>query len=165
AVGVCADGIDTNGHMDMSGGLVIINGPLSNMNAAIDYGFGTFKITGGTIVAVGSSGMAQGPTAASTQYSVLINLNSARTPRLISLQKASGEVLFTFMPTKTFQSIVFSSPQLAPGSYSLYLGGSSTGTAKDGLYTGGTYTPGTIYTSFTISSVVTRIGGGGFFTP
>jgi hypothetical protein len=90
-----------------------------------------------------------------------------QTPRLINLQKASGEVVFTFRPTKTFQSIVFSSPQLATGSYNLYLGGSSTGTATDGLYTGGTYTPGTKTLSpFTISSIVTTIGGGGgFFWP
>jgi hypothetical protein len=150
----------------MSGGVVIINGPTDNMNAAIDYGSATFKITGGTIIAVGSSGMAQGPSAISTQYSVLVNLNSPQTPRLINLQKASGEVIFTFSPTKTFQSIVFSSPQLATGSYNLYLGGSSTGTVTDGLYTGGTYTPGTKYTTFTISSIVTTIGGGGgFFWP
>jgi hypothetical protein len=158
-----ADGIDTNGFMDMSGGIVIVNGPVdggwnTKPNAAIDYGEGDFNITGGTVVAVGSSSMAQGPGTASTQYSILINLNSARTPRLIHLNTTSGEV-FTFMPTKTFQSIVYSSPQLAPGQYNLYLGGSSTGTPTDGLYEGGTYSPGTLYRSFTISSIVTTIGG------
>jgi hypothetical protein len=157
-----ADGIDTNGFMDMSGGVVIINGPIDNFNAAIDYGSGTFKITGGTIIAVGSRGMAQGPSPISTQYSVLANLNQPQTPRLINLQKASGEVIFTFLPTKTFQSIVFSSPQLALGSYNLYLGGSSTGTPTDGLYEGGTYTPGTKTLSpFNISGFATTIGGGG----
>ncbi len=155
-----ADGIDTNGFMDMSGGTVIIYGPTSNMNAAIDYGFGTFKITGGTLVAVGSSGMAQAPSGISTQYSVHIKLNFPRTPRLIHLNTTLGEV-FTFMPTKTFQSIVYSSPQLAPGPHTLYLGGSSTGTPTDGLYEGGTYTPGNLYTNFTISGIVTTIGGWG----
>jgi hypothetical protein len=154
--------------MDMSGGFVIINGPIDNFNSAIDYGNppATFKLTGGTIVAVGSSGMAQGPTAGSTQYSVLVNLDFPRSPTLVTLRTASGEVVFTFMPTKTFQSIVFTSPTLTTGSYNLYLGGSSTGAVTDGLYTGGTYTPGTKYTTFTISSIVTTIGGGGgFFFP
>jgi hypothetical protein len=167
-VSAVADGIDTNGYMDMSGGFVIINGPIDNFNSAIDYGNppATFKLTGGTIVAVGSSGMAQGPTATSTQYSVLVNFNSPQTPRLVNLQTASGVTLFTFRPTKTFQSIVFTSPTLTTGSYNLYLGGSSTGTPTDGLYAGGTYTPGTKYTTFTISSIVTTIGGGGgFFFP
>ena len=163
-----ADGIDVNGHIDMSGGIVLINGPVGTIggvaNGAIDYGLGTFKITGGTLVAVGSSSMAQGPTATSTQYSVLINLNNARDPTLIHLATTSGEV-FTFMPTKRFQSIVYSSPQLAPGSYSLYLGGSSTGTPTDGVYEGGTYTPGNKYASFIISKIITTIGGGGWGFP
>ena len=65
------------------------------------------------------------------------------------------------MPTKAFKSIVYSSPEIAPGSHSLYLGGSHTGTPTDGLYEGGTYTPGALEESFTISSIVTEIGGGG----
>ncbi len=159
-----ADGIDSNGYVDMSGGTVIINGPTDPFNAAIDYGFGTFKITGGTLVAVGSKGMAQGPSTISTQYSVLINLDGfqLRPPTLIHLNTTSGEV-FTFMPTKSFNSIVYSSPQLANGSYELYLGGSSTGIPTDGLYEGGTYTPGNLYRSFLISSIVTTIGAGGGF--
>jgi hypothetical protein len=164
-VSAVADGIDTNGYMDMSNGVVIINGPTDPINGAIDYGFGTFKLTGGTIVAVGSSGMAQGPSTISTQFSVLVNLNSPQIPRLVNLQTGSGEVVFTFMPTKTFQSIVFTSPNLTTGSYNLYLGGSSTGTVAHGLYEGGTYTPGSKYVSFTISSIATTIGSGGWFLP
>ena len=157
------DGIDTNGFMEMNGGTMIINGPDENMNAAIDWGFGDngFNMTGGTLIAVGSSGMAQGPTGQSTQYSVLINLNSMQTQRLIHFNTSSGEIV-TFMPVRRFQSIVYCSPKLAPGQYDLYLGGSSTGTSTDGLYEGGTYTPGTRYTTFTISSIVTTIGGGGW---
>ena len=45
--------------------------------------------------------------------------------------------------------------------YTVYYGGSSTGTNSDGLYEGGAYTPGTEYTSFTVSSVVTALGNGG----
>jgi hypothetical protein len=165
-ISAVADGIDSNGYMDMSGGTVIVNGPTDRFNAAVDYGFGTFKITGGTLIAVGSSGMAQGPGTISTQYSVLINLDGfqPRPPMLIHLNTTSGEV-FTFMPIKPFQSIVYSSPQLAPGQYTLYLGGSSTGTPTDGLYEGGIYTPaGDPYRSFTISNIVTTIGNvfGGF---
>ena len=162
------DGIDSNGFMDMSGGTLIVHGsPAGGGNPAVDRGFGTFNMTGGILLGAGTSIMAQGPTNTSTQYSVLINLNSSQTPRLINLQTGSGEVLFTFMPIRDFQSIVYCSPQLAPGEYDLYLGGECTGTPADGLYEGGTYTPGTEYTSFTISGITTTIGGGGgfFFGP
>ena len=73
------------------------------------------------------------------------------------LQNEDGREILTFVPTKSYQSIAFSSPELIKDStYNVYYGGSSTGTVTDGLYQGGTYTPGTKYTSFTISGVVTR---------
>ena len=82
------------------------------------------------------------------------------------LQTTSGEAVLTFKPTKAYQSIVFSSPEVAPGSYDLYLGGSSTGTLSFGIYEGGTYTPGIKYITFTISQITTTVGGGGgFFWP
>ena len=164
------DGVDSNGFMEMSGGIMIIHGSGTEgegaFNPAVDRGFGTFNMTGGTLLGVGSSIMAQGPSDISTQYSVLINLNATQEPRLIHLNTTSGEV-FTFMPRRTFQSIVYSSSELAPGPHDLYLGGSSTGTSTDGLYEGGTYTPGTKFISFTISEIATTIGGGGggFFRP
>ena len=160
------DGLDTDGYIEMSGGVLIINGPVpgSFPNGAIDYGFGSFKLTGGTLVGVGSSDMAQGPSTSSTQYSVLVNFRSSQPAnRLVHIQNASGETVLTFSPAKAYQSIVFSSAELATGSYDLYLGGTSTGTLSYGIYEDGTYSPGTKYTSFEISTIVTTIGGGGFW--
>lgn len=45
--------------------------------------------------------------------------------------------------------------------YSIYLDGSTTGSVADGLYQDGTYAPGSLYTTFTISSITTRVGSGG----
>jgi hypothetical protein len=118
------DGIDINGYIEMSGGFLIINGPTNNANGAIDYD-SSFKVTGGTIIAVGSSGMAMAPSATSTVNSVLINFNQMQSAgTLVTIQTSSGEVLFTFSPTKTYQSIEFTSVDLTAGSYSVYLGGS-----------------------------------------
>jgi hypothetical protein len=164
-----ADGLDSDGYIEMSGGTVIIDGPIPSSfpNGAIDYGNGAFNMTDGLLVAVGMSGMAQGPSPTSTQYSVIINLNVQRPANtLVHLQTTSGETVLTFKPTKAYQSIVFSSPEVAPGSYDLYLGGSSTGTLSFGIYEGGTYTPGIKYITFTISQITTTVGGGGgFFWP
>ena len=161
------DGLDTGGYIEMNDGFVIVNGPVpgSFPNGAIDYGFGKFKLTGGTIVAVGSADMPQAPTPElSTQYSVLVNLRSSQPAnKLVNIQTASGETVLTFRPTKAYQSILFSSPELATGSYNVYLGGTSTGTVSYGIYEGGIYTPGTQHTNFTISEIVTTVGGGGMF--
>ena len=71
---------------------------------------------------------------------------------MIHIQSSGdGEGLFSFAPTKYYSSIAYSSPDLAEGvQYEVYVGGSSTGTAKDGLILDGEYTPGTLAGSFTI---------------
>ena len=157
-VDAAGDGIDINGSIVMTDGTVIVNGPTANNNAPIDYD-GTFRISGGYLLAVGSSGMAQIPGASSLQNSVLITLSSAQTAgSLVHLQASDGTALATLKPSKRYQSVAFSSPDLKTGTtYSLYLGGSSTGTATDGLYSGGSYSGGTLSTSFTISSVSMKI--------
>jgi len=158
------DGLDSNGYIDMTGGLVLVNGPTTNGNGPLDYN-GTFNISGGTLVAVGSSGMAQAPSTSSTQYSALYNFDSTQTAgTIVHLETAAGEEVLTFVPTKEYQSVLLSSPELENGeTYVVYTGGSSTGTMTDGLYAAGGYTAGTEVASLTLSSVVTTGGvqGGG----
>ena len=160
AVTANGDGVDVNGSVEMSGGVLLVNGPTANMNGALDYDRG-FKITGGLVVATGSAGMAQAPDTTSTQRSILVNFSAAqKAGTLVSVRGSDGKVLVTFSPTKSFQSLAFSSPALANGAtYDVYLGGSSTGTVTDSLYEGGTYTPGTKYGSLTTSAITTRLGG------
>ena len=154
------DGIDVNGAIEMTDGVVIVNGPTEQMNGAVDYD-ASFKISGGVLVAAGSSDMAMAPSESSTQCSVLLYFDSTQwADTLVHIQTNDGDEILTFSPTKEYQSLAFSSPEFVDGSaYDVYLGGSSTGTATDGLYQDGTYTPGTGYTSFTISGIQTRIGG------
>jgi hypothetical protein len=158
--------MDINGPIDMTGGVVIVNGPTFHGNGPLDY-YGAFEITGGFLVAVGSSGMAQAPSTSSTQYSVMHTFPSPQAAgTMIHIETKDGEEILTFVPTKAYQSVVLSSPKLKNGStYKVYSGGSSTGTVTDGLYSGGTYTVGAQVTSFTISSMVTGAGSprGGFF--
>lgn len=155
------DGIDSNGAIEMTGGVVIVNGPTEQMNGALDY-MGSFTISGGTLIAVGSSGMAQAPSGSSSQNSVLINLTSTQQAgTLIHIQNQAGEDILTFSPAKQIQSIAFSSPELEQGSTcNIYLGGSSSGTAVDGLYESGDFTGGEQYASLTIEGTVTTLGGG-----
>lgn len=157
-VNATGDGLDANGSIEMSDGVVIVNGPTSSGNGALDYDR-TFKITGGFFIAVGSSGMAQAPGTSSSQYSVMVTFKSTVTAgKLFNIQTSTGEEIVTFAPVKSYQCVVFSSPNLKSGSsYNVYYGGSSTGTAQDGLYEGGAYTGGTLYKSFTISGIVSKV--------
>jgi hypothetical protein len=153
------DGIDVNGAVEMAGGVVIVNGPTENMNGALDYDAG-FTISGGVLAAAGSAGMAQAPGQSSSQYSLLLTFPSALPAgALIHIQTAEGDDLLTMAPLRTFQSLAFSSPELASGvDVEIYYGGNASGAATGGVYQDGAYTPGEEIASFTIANVVTAVG-------
>lgn len=156
------DGVDVNGSIEMNDGILLVNGPLSNGNGALDYN-GEFTMNGGTLLAVGSAGMAMTPSADSTLNSLLVGLDQVQPAGiLISLLDANGNALFTFAPSKEYQSVVYASASLESGSdYQLYFGGTVSGSQSDGLYTNATYTTGELVQSFTASQGTTQIGSTG----
>lgn len=160
AVYAQGDGIDSNGYITMTGGTVIVHGPTADNNSAIDYD-GTFNISGGFLVAVGSAGMAQAPSPTSTQRSVRITYAATKTAgTLVHIETTATPhtSVLTFAPAKQYRSVVFSCPALLQGmSWDLYRGGSCNGTVTDGLYQGGTYTPGTQTNTFTTNNIVTNV--------
>lgn len=117
------DGLDSNGSLSVSGGMVYVTGPVSDGDGAIDYN-GEGIITGGTVIAVGSSGMAQGFDDSSTQCSVLHNLTAQQEAgAVITLKDKEGNELMNFTPEKKYSSVVISSPKLQTGStYTLTAG-------------------------------------------
>lgn len=160
------DGLDANGAIEITGGLVLVSGPTEQMNGALDYD-GGFKMSGGVLVAAGSAGMAQAPGAYSSQASLMINYTATQAAgTLVHVQNSAGKNILTFAPSKAYQSLTFSSPELVAGaSYSVYTGGSATGTVTDGWYQEATYTPGAEYASVTLAEGVTQIGERAQFGP
>jgi hypothetical protein len=72
------------------------------------------------------------------------------------LQDSEGKDILTFAPAKAYQSLFVSSPAIQKdAAYTLYAGGTSTGTKSSGLYEGGAYQGGTQVVDFTQSSVIT----------
>lgn len=156
------DAIDSNGTMTISGGTVIAIGS-SAPEAGFDCDDNTFKITGGTLIGFGGS--TSTPTnSVCTQRSVVYGGSSYD---IMHIESSSGESVLTFKLPKTFSSttMLYSSPSLVSGTYNIYTGGSiSGGTESYGLYSGATYTKGTLSNTFTASSMVTKVGtfnGGG----
>ena len=111
-----------------------------------------------------SSGMAQNPSTSSTQNSINVYVNGTANS-LLTIKAESGEEIISFAPSKSYQSVIISSPELETGkTYSAYYGGTSTGTSTDGLYTDGTTSGGTEITSFTLSSTVSNVSQSGVTT-
>ncbi|MGN0601826.1 MAG: carbohydrate-binding domain-containing protein [Oscillospiraceae bacterium] len=100
-------------------------------------------ITGGTIVACGSSGMAESfGEDNSTQNSVLHNFSSTVSGGTeVQIIDSDGNVIISYTPEKNYQSVVFSSPEIRNGTY--------------------TICAGDISEEITVNSVVTSNGSGG----
>ena len=119
------DGLDSNGSLCVSGGEIFVTGPSDNGNGALDYN-GDAQITGGTIVAVGMSGMTQNFGSSSTQGSILSN-TATNTSGEVVLKDSNGNVLVSFTPSREYNSVVVSTPDVKKGStYTLTTGDSST---------------------------------------
>ena len=86
------DGIDANGILTVSGGETYVSGPTGDGNGALDYETDAV-ITGGILVAAGSSGMAVNFGNNSTQGSVLVNMDRQEAGTDIVLTDASGTEL------------------------------------------------------------------------
>jgi trimeric autotransporter adhesin len=152
------DAIDSNGNIVITGGTTVIHGPTGAPEEDIDFN-GTCNVNGGLVIGGGTnSNMNQAFSATSTQYAVYAKTTTAVSAgTLFHIQDASGTNIVTFKAARAAYCYHFSSSSLKAGTYSIYTGGTCTGTLKDGLYTGGSYSGGTLKTSFTISSKSTTI--------
>ncbi len=151
------DGIDSNGSIQINGGLVVSSG--SQMpEEGIDCDRNAFVITGGTVVACGG-GTSVPTVRLSTQPSLIY---SGDFEQSIHIRGAGGEDILTYFPQRNYHrfTLLFSSPALKLGSdYRLYSGGQlSGGTQQHGYYTGSTYRRGVKKADFTTSTMVTMIG-------
>jgi hypothetical protein len=159
------DGLDSNGSVYITDGKIVISGPTDSGNGALDYN-GEFIMSGGFLIAAGSAGMAESPSEQSTQSSVNMFFTSTqKAGTLVHLKDGKGNTVATFAPKKAYQSVVICSPLLKKNeTYTLYTGGTATGSVSDGLYTDGSYQGGTKVVDFTITDQVTYLTESGVTT-
>lgn len=126
-VNATGDGLDSNGDLIVEGGFTIINGPTSGANGALDYGAesgGSCVVNGGTILALGSSGMAETFGEGSGQYSFRHTFDqSFAAGAEITVSDSAGNVLLRHTAIKSGNAVVFSAPELTAGeTYTLRAG-------------------------------------------
>jgi hypothetical protein len=149
------DGIDSNGTITISGGTVIALGTTAP-EEGFDCDNNTFAVTGGTLIGFG--GATSKPTVnATTKCTVECNVNYAS---LYHIAAADGTEIMTFKMPRAYSGTVcmlFGGGAMMRGaSYTLYSGGSVSGGADFyGLYTGTTYTKGSVAGTFTGSAYTT----------
>ena len=113
-----ADGLDSNGDIYISGGNLFISVTDGGGSSAIDYGSesgGVCDISGGTVIAAGSSAMAEGFDSSSEQCFIMYTISTASAGTTVVLKNAEGNVLLSEVIPCSFSSIVMSTPELQMG--------------------------------------------------
>lgn len=110
------DGLDSNGDLTINGGEVYVDGPSDNGNSAIDYGEkSSFYINGGTVVAVGSSGMAEDVSSDSKQQAAFVKLDSQADAGDVTLKDADGNEIISYTAQKKYDCVIISTAALKEG--------------------------------------------------
>lgn len=131
------DGVDSNDALVVNGGELYVYGPTNSGNGALDYER-TGTINGGTVVAIGATGMAQNFGTDSTQGSMLVNVSGSANDE-ITLTDSNGNVIVNCISPKSYGCIVISSPLLKVGNtYTLTAGNNTKTVEMTDLITGGT---------------------------
>lgn len=150
------DGVDSNGSVEITGGVLLVSGPTSDGDGAFDYDKSA-TISGGTVIMVGSSGMAQSFTSG-TQAFAFANV-SGKAGDSLAICDNEGNVIASFTASKSFATVLVSCPSFTEGSeYSLAMGGTVSESNSDGYATSGLVSGGT---ESTISALTTSSSGMG----
>ena len=112
--------------MTVSGGTTYVSGPTNGGNGAIDCD--NASITGGTVIAAGSAGMAMNFGSDSTQCSMLVSFDQAVSGGTeVVLKDSDGKTILSYTPEKDYQTVVLSSADIKTGeTYTVTAGKQST---------------------------------------
>lgn len=160
-VNAAGDGLDSNGNAYQTGGTVIAFGPTNGGNGTLDTGDSRdngYFFTGGNLLAVGSSGMAEN--VETTLPSLFGNVSTLQAGTNIYILDGTGDCVVACTLPKAISNIVFASSSCQNSDFTVYSGGTLP-TLTDGVAffpetapTGGT--------KLTLSASGGNMGGGGF---
>lgn len=155
------DGLDSNGYVEVNGGVVLASGSAGGGDSALDYEYGA-KIAGGAVILAGATGMAETFTEGTQPFAMVAAEGAAGTNLVVTDE--AGTVLVSYTVPKAFQCAVVSAPGLTEGATGkVIVGGTVTGADSAGYATGAAVEGGTTVgftASTTPSNEVGRMGGG-----
>ncbi len=132
SVSAGGDGIDSNGSLEFTGGVTLVNGPSDSANGALDCESGPL-ISGGVVMAVGASGMAVSFSDSSAQGSIQANVSAQPGGGRLYLCGEDGKVLCSMDTEKAYNSVIVSCPELEAGkTYVLCAGDGAAPAIADG---------------------------------
>ena len=114
------DGLDSNGSIKVTGGIIVISGPTNSKNGAIDYA-DTFEMSGGKAIYFGAVGMwlDANENSSINTLSYIVSANNGDT---IVIKDEAGNEVESITINKPMQRISFASENIKEGSkYTLFV--------------------------------------------
>lgn len=139
-INAAGDGVDSNGYLYFNGGTVVIDGPTSSGDGALDSGI-SIVMNGGTVIAVGASGMAETLGASSSVYNISVYFATTQAAgTTVEIRNANNETILAHTSAKTFAHLAAGTEEFKLGeTYTIYINGEE-------------------YQTFTITGATTTVG-------
>ncbi len=118
------DGIDANGSVEITGGDIVVCCPAQGDTSVLDYDTEA-KITGGSFIGTGASGMAQSFSGAK-QGVIAINVGNQSEGTKIKVTDSDGNAVVTHKPDLSYDYVLISGPDIVSGeTYKVTVGSAS----------------------------------------
>ena len=127
------DGIDSNGYLVINGGTVTAVACSTSADAGIDSDLG-IHINGGTVIATGH--MLDQIQSGGQNYAVFNFAQRQTGSETVVMKDASGAAILETMPQNSYSILIFSSPQLKAGTYTLWSDGTQLAGGSGGMMGG-----------------------------
>jgi len=124
------DGIDSNGWLVINGGTVTAAACSTSGDAGIDSDMG-IHITGGTVIATGH--MLDAIENGGQNYAVFTFSGTKTGSETVTLKNEKGDTVMEHTPENAYSILVYSSPELTEGTYTLWSDGTQLSAASGGM--------------------------------
>lgn len=119
------DGLDANGSIEINGGTIVVNGPTSGANAALDYD-DNGTLNGGTVLFVDNGQMTMGFGSDSNQAYLMASIQGTA-GSTVEVVDSSGKTVTSLKASKSFSTVLISSPDIKEGEkYTIKVGSNTT---------------------------------------
>lgn len=104
-IDAAGDGLDSNGDINVTGGTVVVFGPVSDRDGALDCGDNgnSINVSGGLLLALGSTGMMKTP---EKNFLGSTSLNAAAGDT-VTIADSAGNIVISALLPKTARGVVF----------------------------------------------------------
>lgn len=137
------DGIDSNQDIIFNGGTTFVVGGSKLINGGLDADQ-QIEVNGGQLIALGTDQL-QAPNTAEQTVLCMNLLKAIPKGTMVTLLDENENIMISFEANDSFKNMIVSLSNITTKNFTIYTGGTNTGTKMNGIYLNGEYTKGTAF--------------------